>query len=234
MVDDSELRGLDPYDLMALEAARIDLYFSKLSDDDWQAPSRCAGWSVRDVLAHLTSSEAYNRACLDGTVQQFLAEMGEKGATDLTTANEIGVRQFDGQPTSELLSMWRAECGRNIADFRARDGESVDSSVGEYPARWQAFHLAFELATHADDVGVPVSQADAAQRLEWEPRFGRFALVEVKPELEARSHDENTQVRGDGIDVELPNDVFVRAVAARLPDDSSVASDVAAKLSVTP
>jgi uncharacterized protein (TIGR03083 family) len=234
MVDDSELTGLDPYDLMALEAARIDLYFSKLSDEDWRAPSRCAGWSVRDVLAHLTSSESYNRACLDGTVQQLLADWGEKGATDIASANEIGVRQFDGQPTSELLGMWRAECGRHIADFRARDGQSVDSSVGEYPARWQAFHLAFELATHADDVGVPVSEADATQRGDWEPRFGRFALVETKPELKARSHDANTHVRGEDIDIELPNEVFVQAVAARLPDDSGVAPDVAAKLSVTP
>jgi hypothetical protein len=27
----------------------------------------------------------------------------------------------------------------------------VDTSVGDYPCRWQAFHVAAELATHADD-----------------------------------------------------------------------------------
>ena len=52
----------------------------------------------------------------------------------------------------------------NRDGFRARDGGDVDSSVGAYPARWQAFHLAFELATHADDVGVPVADAEEARR----------------------------------------------------------------------
>ena len=234
MVDDTELVGLDPYDLMALEASRLDLHFSGLSDDEWRAPSRCAGWTVRDMLSHLTASEDYNRACLDGTVQQFLADMGAKGATDLNTANDIGVREFGGRPTAEVLAQWRTACGKNIAGFRARDGQTVDSSVGAYPARWQAFHLAFELATHADDVGVPLTEADATQRLGWESRFGRFALVEMKPELNAHATDANTHVHGEDIDVELPDELFVQAVAARLSDGSGIAPDVAAKLSVTP
>ena len=58
--------------------------------------TRCAGWSMRDLLAHLAASEDYNQACLDGTVQQFLADVGAKGAVDLASANEIGIREFDG------------------------------------------------------------------------------------------------------------------------------------------
>lgn len=33
--------------------AQVALY-SALTDDEWDAPSLCAGWSVRDVLAHTT------------------------------------------------------------------------------------------------------------------------------------------------------------------------------------
>ena len=56
MVDDADLQGLDPYELMEAEAARLDRFFSGLDDATWSRPSRCAGWSVRDVLAHLLSS----------------------------------------------------------------------------------------------------------------------------------------------------------------------------------
>lgn len=35
-----------------------------LSDDEWNAPSLCAGWRVRDVVAHLASSDVTPRITL--------------------------------------------------------------------------------------------------------------------------------------------------------------------------
>ena len=107
MTDDRDLQDLDPYDLMDAEAARLDAYFSGLDPADWAKPSRCEGWSVRDLLAHLASSEDYNHASLEGTVGEFLASWGEKGATDLTTANEIGIRSLDDCSTDQLIADWR-------------------------------------------------------------------------------------------------------------------------------
>ena len=234
MVDDRDLEGLDPYDVMAAEAARLDAFFAGLGDADWSRASRCEGWSVRDVLAHLAASEDYNRACLDGTVQKLLAEFAEKGATDLASANDIGIREFDGQPPGEILATWRAKSSANREGFRARDGGDVDSSVGAYPARWQAFHLAFELATHGDDVGVPVAPADAAARDAWQARFGRFALKELKPDIEIEAHDGRTRVRTGDVDVDLTDEQFVQAVAARLPAGSGIDERTAGALSATP
>ncbi len=234
MVDDQDLQGLDPYDLMGTEAARLDRFFAGLGDAEWQKPSRCEGWSVRDVLAHLASTEDYNRACLDGTVQQFLGELGAKGATDLATANEIGIRAFDDQPTQQVIETWRTRAAAHREEFRARDGGNVDSSVGDYPARWQAFHLAFELATHADDVAVPVTSDEAASRNAWQARFGRFALKELKPDIAIDAHDGRTHVRSGDVDIDLTDEQFVQAVAARLPEDSGLDGETAAALSATP
>ena len=97
MVDDADLRGLDPYDLMEAEAARLDRFFVGLDTNDWARPSRCAGWSVRDVLAHLLSSEQYNRASLDGTVADFIASVGARGASDIESLNQLGIRDLDGR-----------------------------------------------------------------------------------------------------------------------------------------
>ena len=234
MTDDRDLDGLDPYDLMDAEAARLDHHFSELDREAWSQPSRCEGWSVRDVLAHLTASEDYNRASLDGTVGDFLASWGEKGATDLNSANEIGVRDLDDRSTEQLIADWRMANAETRAKLRERDGDDVDTSVGAYPARWQAFHLAFELAVHADDVGVPVTAAEADGRLAWEAAFGRFALTELDKNLTLDAGPGTTHVRGDGIDTDLPDSLFVAAVAARLGPDAPLTAEQQAMLSATP
>jgi uncharacterized protein (TIGR03083 family) len=235
MTDDRDLRQLDPYDLMDAEAARLDRYFSGLGgDDEWAQPSRCAGWSVRDVLAHLLASEAYNHASLEGTVGELLTAMGAKGATDLDAFNEMGIRELDDRSKEQLIDEWRQANAQTRAQFRERDGDDVDTSVGPYPARRQAFHLAFELAVHADDVGAPVQPSEADGRLAWQAAFGRFALEELDKDLELDAGDGTTHVTGAGIDTDLPDAVFVGAVAARLGPDGPLDADQRALLSATP
>src|SRR2546426_4235351 len=63
MTDDTELTGLDPVDILDREARRIEDHLAVLPEGEWSRQSRCALWSVRDVLAHLTDAEHYHRAC---------------------------------------------------------------------------------------------------------------------------------------------------------------------------
>ena len=135
MVDTQDVDGLDPYDLMESETARLDGFFAALDDAGFARPSRAEGWSVRDMLAHFTSSEEYNRACLDGTVNDFLASLGAKGATDLATANEIGIRELDAVATPDLLDQWRERARRTSATCaRATAATSTPRSVPIRPA----------------------------------------------------------------------------------------------------
>lgn len=164
----------------------------------------------------------------------FLGTLGARGATDLAATNELGVRDFDGVESEEVLDTWRGRIAENLRRLRERDGSDIDTSVGPYPARWQAFHLAFELAVHADDVGVPIPPEEIAGRVRWQSRFGRFALRETKPEVAIDGDDATTHVRGEGVDVELRNDVFVSAVAARLPGDAGLDDRARTYLSATP
>jgi hypothetical protein len=189
---------------------------------------------VRDVLAHMVASEDYNAACLDGTVADFMGVLGARGATDLASANELGIRDLDDRSTGELVDDWRAANGATRAGFRTRDGADVDSSIGAYPARWQAFHLAFELAVHADDIGVPVSAGERAARTGWQAQFGRFALKELNKDLEIEPGAGTTHVTGDGLDLDLTDAQFVEAVAARVGDDSPLDAEARVLLSATP
>jgi uncharacterized protein (TIGR03083 family) len=233
MPDDSDLAALDPVDLWDLEARRLEAHFAALPDDGWAEPSRCEGWTVRDVLAHLAATEVYFRACLDGGVGALMEEMGARGATDVASFNRLGIDDRAGVPTDELLRTWSADDAVARQGFRERGDGDVDSSVGPYPARWQAFHLAGEIAVHGDDVGMAVPDADRAARREWRVRFSRFALSESKPELTVDVGDGTVHVQGEGIDATLDPDDFVELVAGRAPR-SAVDDTLRAGLSTMP
>ncbi len=215
MAIDDELHGLDPVDLMGAEAARIEAHVAALPAANWIQPSRCEGWTVRDVVAHLAASETYHRACLDGEVAALFEGMAADGIDSVDAFNAVGIAGFAGVADDEVLRQFVADDADTRRRFRERGDGEVDTSVGLYPARWQAFHLAGELATHADDIFVTVPAGDAADRRDWRARFSRFALREAKPDLVLEVDHDGTRVRGDGIDIELGDDDLVAAVAAR-------------------
>lgn len=234
MTDDHELDGLDPFDILDGEAARLDRHFAGLAGEDWARPSRCAGWSVRDVLAHLTASEEYNEACLAGTVGDFLRRLGEAGATDLDAANAMGVAAYAGRGAQDILDEWRRRNAATRLALRDRRATDIDTSVGAYPCRWQTFHLASELATHGDDVGIAVDPAERAGRLNWRARFSRFALAETKPEVEITTEGNHTTARLGATSATVDDPTLVEAVAARLDQSSGLSADQRALLSTMP
>ena len=234
MTDDRELAGLDPFDLLDSEAGRLDVFLSGLGGSGWQRPSRCAGWTVRDVLGHLAAGEDYHRACLDGTVAAFLAGFAARGATGLDSVNALGVAGYAGLSPEQALARWRAASAANRRRFRERGDGIVDTSVGEYPCRWQAFHVAAELATHADDIGVPVTSGEQAERTAWRARYSRFALAEAKPQLEIRQAGARTAVTDGPATVELADGELIEAVMGRLDQTSGVSAALRALVSVMP
>ena len=234
MTDDRELAGLDPFALLDSEAGRLDAFLSGLGESGWKRVSRCAGWTARDVLGHLAASEDYHRACLDGTVAAFLAGFAGRGGTDLDSVNALGIADYAALSPAEVLTQWRAASAGNRRRFRERGDGVVDTSIGDYPCRWQAFHVAAELATHADDVGAPIAPGEHGQRTAWRARYSRFALAEAKPQLEIRQADARTIVTDRSTTVELDDDELIEAVMGRLDEASGFSATLRALLSMMP
>jgi uncharacterized protein (TIGR03083 family) len=232
MTDDRELAGLDPFALLDNEAGRLDAFLSGLGESGWKRASRCAGWTVRDVLGHLAAGEDYHRACLDGTVPAFLADFAERGGTDLDSVNALGVADYAALSPAQVLAGWRAASAENRRRFRERGDGVVDTSIGEYPCRWQAFHVAAELATHANDIGVPVTPGEHGERTAWRGRYSRFALAEAKPRLEIRHAGARTAVTDGSTTVELDDDELIDAVMGRLDETSRFSATLRALLSM--
>ena len=217
------LREFDPFDIFDTEAARLDRYFSGLDEAGWQRPSRCDGWSVRDVLGHLAGEELYNHACLEGTVQDLLARLAAEGITGFNDFNEWSVRQRRNVPVEEVLEEWRTKNGetRRRMRERGRDG-TLETMAGPYPVGLQTFHYDSEYATHADDVGAPVSEAEMDDRTLWRVAVGRFVLAEQEAKVQVEQTAEQIWVAVDGVSASLSYPEFVEATVGRLPESHQV------------
>jgi uncharacterized protein (TIGR03083 family) len=231
-VDEPELADLDPFELMATEAARIDRFYAGLSDADWRAPTRCAGWDRRDLLAHLATVEDYTRAGLRGEVQALFAQSAGSG---LDSFNDWGIGWRATLSTVELLAQWRQLVAENDAELRERGPRgTLDTSVGDYPVGRQAFYLASERAIHADDAGVPISPEEADARRDWRLRFGRAALTESRHggEVTVVSDRGAHFVRFGSDEARLTDDQFVEALSGRLPETVDVPAGLRQALAV--
>lgn len=78
----------------AIDAQRADLadLLDELTDDEWRQPSLCAGWTVRDVAAHLTMQQLGFRDALhilgkwQGNMDRTIQHVARLRAVELTTA----------------------------------------------------------------------------------------------------------------------------------------------------
>jgi uncharacterized protein (TIGR03083 family) len=75
-------------------------FLATLSPEDWDAPTLCAGWRVRDVVAHVISyDELSARSLLDRLVQSRFR---------VDRANAAGVTALAQRSPDELLALVRA------------------------------------------------------------------------------------------------------------------------------
>ena len=217
MVDTAPLKAFDPFDIMDTESKRLVDFFDSLDEKGWTQDTRCDGWRRREIVSHLAAGETYNRACLDDRVQALFEEYGKKGATDMNSFNDVTVKERAGRTSDEVLAEWRGmnDYTREHMRKRGRDG-SLATSVGPYPIELQAFHLASEYATHADDMGVPIPESEKLRRLAWRLAFSRVALEEAEKKVEISSADGKNTVKAGDKEATLSDADLVEAVTARL------------------
>jgi uncharacterized protein (TIGR03083 family) len=215
MADESLLDDFDPFDLLDREADRVHRHF--LSLPDWSCPSRCEGWSTRDVLGHVMGLEDYTRAGLDDRVEELFRAAPVDGALDVAAFNDWQTSAYAELPRGELVSRWRATQVENRTELRRRRRNgTVDTSIGQYSSWLQTWHYAVEYATHGDDIFVAVADDERADRTAWRVRFGRFVLQEQDKPVQVEEGD-TVVVTSDLETFELSPEDFVEATQGRLP-----------------
>jgi uncharacterized protein (TIGR03083 family) len=93
---------MQPTDTMAMATAeRADLatLATELSPAQWDAPTLCTGWRVRDVVAHTISFDDLGPA--------QLAAVFAKGLFSVNRINAVALRAYEGRTTDDLSETMR-------------------------------------------------------------------------------------------------------------------------------
>ncbi len=207
-----DLPEADPFATLDEEIARLNAFFNSLSPTEWSASTRCEGWTVRDMVAHFDSDEAYNEACLDNTLEALAA-----GFSSIDEFNQRQVENRAHLSTEEILNQWRTRQAKVRKRWEALGLNSkISTIVGPYPLRAHIWHFTSEYATHADDMGVKVAPDAQWQRLKWRFQFSAFAVQEKKnpPGLEAKENLMIVTTQQHKLSLSMED--FVAGVSARL------------------
>jgi len=203
-------RTTNPFPLYDAEVRRISRHLSRLDPAGWKAASHCAGWSVKDLVAHLAHDEEYNQACLDRELHRL------KFSGGLDAWNARGVRARQRLAPAEVLAEWT----RRQTDVRQRWGKiglggKIQTSIGPYSLRLQVWHLAREYAIHGDDLRVPVPARERARQLYWRSAFGLFAAEEEGDSVPAQLVDGKARLQRRGRVLGLDLATFVAYLTDR-------------------
>ena len=203
-------KSANPFPVYDREISRLRAHLRGLKGAEWSARSHCRGWSVKDIVAHLSTDEVYNQACLDGTLRQLPFSGG------LTGWNGRGVRIRRGMSPLETLQEWEArqERVRRAWGTIGVNGK-IPTSVGRYPLRLQVWHLAQEYAIHADDIEVPMPSRDRQAQLRWRAVFGLFAAEEYGEPVDAQLKADRVRLHRSDRDIELDLETFIAYLTNR-------------------
>lgn len=128
---------------------QFDAAVRRITDDDWDRPTPCTEWSVRDLLDHLVTEQLWVPPLLSGR-----------------TIDEVGDRLDGDQLGEDPVGRWTGSA-RTARDAWLEPGvpeRTVHLSYGDESARDYGWQQTVDLAVHAWDLatglGVPSSIDD--------------------------------------------------------------------------
>jgi uncharacterized protein (TIGR03084 family) len=165
----------------------LDRILSPLDEDGWKTSSRCAGWSIADVVLHLAQTDEMVVASGEGRFAEATARVTGGGANvaSVDEAVEEMVARERGATGSEILARWRAavEAEHDLLN-RCDPRQRLPWVMGDLPARTLATTRLSETWIHTGDVagGLGISLAPSDRlwhiaRLAWRTLPYAFALA---------------------------------------------------------
>jgi uncharacterized protein (TIGR03083 family) len=149
----------DQFAPLARQRRRMQTMLAALTDDEWASASRCAEWTVRDVIAHLVGVNSFWHgsivAGLAGAPTRILG-----GGFDPATTPPLLVNQMSSLTLGEMLQQF---VSTNEAVIGALEGLSDDgwstmaeSPAGHVPIRLLAQHALWDCWVHERDIAIPL------------------------------------------------------------------------------
>jgi uncharacterized protein (TIGR03083 family) len=154
-----EVRDQGPHPVMR-QRRRLEALLRDLSAEDWHRPSRCAGWTVQDVITHLSSTNSFWAfsigAGLAGEPTRFLATF------DPVASPAQMVDKVRGTPVQQTLDEFVAgnDALAAVIDTLDEDGWATlaEAPPGHLPIQLVADHALWDSWVHERDVALPLDQ----------------------------------------------------------------------------
>jgi len=154
-----DARDPGPHPLVQ-QRRRLAELLADLSDAEWGHPSRCAGWSVQDVITHLVSTNGFwalsIQAGLAGEPTRFL------GAFDPVASPAQLVDQVQGTPVAETLDQLVTSTDALVAVVEGLSEDDwevlAEAPPGHVPVRLVADHALWDCWVHERDIVLPLGR----------------------------------------------------------------------------
>jgi uncharacterized protein (TIGR03083 family) len=132
-----------------------------LTDAQWRAPTRCEGWNVQDVTAHLVGVDAFwamsVSAGLTGEPTRVLTDFDPKATPALL------IEPLRALPPGEVLAQFVASMERFLDVLASLDDTGwaapVETPPGYLPTRLLAHHALWDCWVHERDIALPLGLA---------------------------------------------------------------------------
>ena len=198
---------------------------TELSEEQWDTPTECPGWSVRDQVSHIVGLE-----------RMLAGEKPEPPATDgglegIAAFNEGQIAPRRSRPGAEVLAEMNDICGRRLEMLRNLPQEKWDevgfTPIGDAPYRTFMHIRVFDCWAHEQDMrralGIPghLSGPVVQHCLDWHARNMGFVVGK-----KASAPDGSTVVFAIDGDADGPRCVAVadgRAKASGVVDNPTAA-----------
>lgn len=138
---------------------RLRRWFAGLEDERWDEPTRCSGWTTRQMAQHLVSGAQFLGYTLHqaqkGEPTRLLAGFDAQSTAADTTA------ALDGLPPAALLEELERADGRVDAECDALDDWTIpaESPAGQVSAHLAVNHFVFDSWVHERDLLLPAGEA---------------------------------------------------------------------------
>ncbi|RDI46148.1 TIGR03086 family metal-binding protein [Nocardia mexicana] len=123
----------------------LEAVLGKVGADQWDSPSACAEWTVRDIAGHVTWAQ--RQMCAWATGEEFGDRSGAPGSAH--PAVQVG-----GDPVEDFRAA-RAACDAALTDAALARVTQI-TGIGEIPLAAILPLLLTDSITHAWDIGHPL------------------------------------------------------------------------------
>lgn len=153
-----EGRPDDQGETVRRQRRRMESLLAGLTDEQWRSPSRCAGWTVQDVIAHLVGVNAFWEtsvsAGLSGAPTQMLANF------DPAAHPPLLIESMRTLAPRETYEQFVASNDGFLGVLAALDDDewstAAESPAGRVSIRLLAFHALWDSWVHERDIAIPL------------------------------------------------------------------------------